>query len=732
MSAAAATSRSTGRTAADVFQLLAESSVGVFLADRAGRVLALNASLMEGRALPASVRDLIAELDASRWERLLASLNGGDTALLAPAGLGSAGAGLRAVELRLLALPSEQEVLGLVFPLVDRQQEAAVGLLQRDVLESVALGRPLGAVLDLLCRQVESLAPEVVCSIVRIDQAGLIRPLAGPSLPASYAAQLDGAPIGPSAGSCGTAAFRGEEVEVQDIANDPLWADYRELALPLGLRACWSSPVFGRSGRVDASFALYFREPRGPSRFHRRMVEACTQLCRIAIQHEDNQAQIERLAYFDLLTGLPNRALLQDRARVALNQAGRDGRKLGLAVLDLDRFKTINDSMGHAAGDRVLAEVGQRLRNTLRDSDTVSRVGGDEFVILFPNSDARESAIAADKVLRTLAAPIDIDGQSYAPSVSIGISQFPDDARDFDTLMRNADVAMYEAKRDGRGCVRFFLSSMNEAARWRLQMESALRLAMSRESLELYYQPKILLGRPGLAGVEALLRWKHPEHGFVPPDQFIPLAEDCGLINALDAWVLERACAQLADWRLRGLQVPSMAVNQSAQRFSHDDVPAHVRLVLQRHGLAPGMLVLEITERLMLDDAPRIRTAMDSLSMMGVHLSVDDFGTGYSSLSYLKRLPVDELKLDRSFVNDIETDPSDRALASAVIGIGRSLGQNVVAEGVETEQQHRLLMDAGCPAAQGYLYARPMPAADFEAWLAGPGLRWLRPLQPVV
>ncbi|MCG6117282.1 MAG: EAL domain-containing protein [Aquimonas sp.] len=731
MSTSGARTAAGSASAAQLFEVLHDTSIGVFLADPDGRLLAINANLVDGPTHPLSVHDLISELDAARWQRLLSSLNSGDTALLAPAALGAPGAGVRAVELRLLAAPGGRDVLGLVFPLVDRQQEAAVGLLQRDVLESVALGRPLRAVLDLLCRQVEALAPEVVCSVVRIDDAGLIRPLAGPSLPASYAAQLDGAAIGPSAGSCGTAAFRGEEVAVEDIETDPLWADYKHLALPLGLRACWSSPVLGRTGKVRASFALYFREPRGPSRFHRRMVEACTQLCRIAIQHEDNQAEIERLAYFDLLTGLPNRALLQDRARMALHQAGRDGRRLGLAVLDLDRFKTINDSMGHAAGDRVLAEVGRRLRATLRDSDTVSRVGGDEFVILFPDNDARESAIAADKVLRALAAPIDLEGQSYAPSVSIGISQFPDDARDFDTLMRNADVAMYEAKRDGRGCVRFFLSSMNEAARWRLQMESALRLAMSRECMELYFQPKILLGQPGLAGVETLLRWQHAEYGWVPPDQFIPLAEDCGLINALDAWVLERACAQLADWRLRGLPVPSIAVNQSAQRFSHDDVPAHVRLVLQRHGLSPGSLVLEITERLMLNDAPRIHAALDELNTMGVHLSVDDFGTGYSSLSYLKRLPVDELKLDRSFVNDIETDPSDRALASAVIGIGRSLGQNVVAEGVETAEQHRFLLEAGCPAAQGYYYARPMPAAEFEAWLGGPGRRWLRPLQPV-
>ena len=417
---------------------------------------------------------------------------------------------------------------------------------------------------------------------------------------------------------------------------------------------------------------------------------------------------------------------------MALQQAARDGRKLSLAVLDVDRFKNINDSLGHSAGDELLREVGQRLRRTLRESDTISRFGGDEFVILFPDSDANESAVAAEKALRAVAQRIEIGGQTLMPSVSMGISQFPDDARDFDTLMRNADIAMYEAKRDGRGCVRFFLASMNENARLRMQLESALRQAMSRDSLDLHYQPKVLLGRPGLAGVEALVRWTHPELGRVPPDQFIPLAEDCGLINALDAWVLERACAQLAEWQARGLPIPAVAVNLSAQRFRQDDVPAHVRLVLQRYRLPPSALTLEITERLMLIDEPHVRADLDSLNRLGVHLSVDDFGTGYSSLSYLKRLPVDELKLDRSFVRDIETDEGDRALASAVMGIGRSLGQTVVAEGVETLEQHQFLLQAGCPVAQGYYYARPMPAAELEAWLAGDGLRWLRPqLRPV-
>lgn len=714
-------------SATDLLPALEAASVSAFLAKADGSLLLMNAALRQRVGERASrVAELVTDLDPERWRRLLTSTTPGNSALLAPAALVCPEGALDAVELRLCPL-QDGHVLGLVFPLLDRQQEAAVNLLQRDVLESVALGRPLRAVLDLLCRQVEALAPEVVCSVLRISGEGRLSPLAGPSLPSTYSAALDGLAIGPSTGSCGTAAFRGEEVEVTDIANDSLWAQYRDLVLPLGLAACWSTPVTDREGRVQATFALYFREPRGPSRFHRRMVDACIQLCRIAIQHEDNQAEIERLAFFDPLTGLPNRALLMDRARVALQQAERDGRRMSLAVLDIDRFKTINDSLGHAAGDTLLREVGNRLRAVLRESDTISRIGGDEFVILFPDSDANESAVAAEKALRAVSERLELAGQVLVPTISMGISQFPDDARDFETLMRNADIAMYEAKRDGRGCVRFFLASMNETARWRIQMEGALRQAIARESLELHFQPKILLGRPGLAGVEALVRWRHPEHGPVPPDQFIPLAEDCGLINALDAWVLERACAQLADWQDRGLPVPAVAVNISAQRFSQDDVPVHVRMVLRRHGLAPSALTLEITERLMLIDEPRIRADLDGLSRMGVHLSVDDFGTGYSSLSYLKRLPVDELKLDRSFVRDIETDAGDRALASAVMGIGRSLGQTVVAEGVETAEQHRFLVDAGCPVAQGYYYGRPMAPAQFEAWLAGEGQRWLRP-----
>jgi len=719
---------------ANGLDLFEGTSVGAFLADPDGRLRGMNTALVEriGMLQPGTVGELVTDLDRDRWQRLMAGMETSPTALMAPAALNGSEGRLEAIELRLCRHPRLNGVLGLVFPLLDRQQEAAVNLLQRDVLESVALGRPLRAVLDLLCRQVEALAPEVVCSVLRIDGEGKLRPLASPSLPIAYSGALDGLAIGPVAGSCGTAAFRGEEVEVQDIASDPLWAPYRHLALPIGLAACWSTPVMGREGKVIATFAFYYREPRGPSRFHRRMVDACIQLCRVAIQHDDNQAEIERLAFFDPQTGLPNRALLMDRARMALQQAARDGRKLSLAVLDIDRFKNINDSLGHAAGDELLREVGQRLRRTLRDSDTISRVGGDEFVILFPDSDANESAVAAEKALRAVAQRLEIGGQVLMPSVSMGISQFPDDARDYETLMRNADIAMYEAKRDGRGCVRFFLASMNENARWRMQMESALRNAMSRDALELHYQPKVLLGRPGLAGVEALVRWTHPELGRVPPDQFIPLAEDCGLINALDAWVLERACAQLAEWQSQGLPIPAVAVNLSAQRFRQDDVPAHVRLVLQRYRLPPNALTLEITERLMLIDEPRIRADLDSLNRLGVHLSVDDFGTGYSSLSYLKRLPVDELKLDRSFVRDIETDEGDRALATAVMGIGRSLGQTVVAEGVETLEQHQFLLQAGCPVAQGYYYARPMPASDIEAWLAGDGQRWLRPqLRPV-
>ncbi|WP_245643455.1 putative bifunctional diguanylate cyclase/phosphodiesterase [Roseateles chitosanitabidus] len=599
-------------------------------------------------------------------------------------------------------------------------EQASIDHLQRDVLEAVALGRPLTAVMDLLCRGVEALAPEVLCSVLSVSPEGVVHPLAAPSLPASYSAALEGLQVGPEVGSCGTAAWRREAVEVTDIAQDPLWRNFRELALSHGLAACWSTPILTGHDQVVATFALYYREPRGAAPFHRQMVQACAQLCQIAFMHDRHQREIERLAYFDGVTGLPNRTLLGDRARQTLLLATRAEAPVSLLLLDIDRFKTVNDSLGHAVGDQVLQHIAARLLRVLRDSDTLARIGGDEFVVLLPGCIAEDAMHVAAKLRAALEAPIPLDG-SHARvqlTASIGVCAFPKDGTDLDQLLKNADIAMYEAKRAGRDCARFFLHAMNQALDERLDIEAALRHALSNHLLQLHYQPKVRVADRRLVGVEALLRWHDAARGWVPPDRFIPVAEESGLINALDAWVLEHGCAQLARWRAADVDVPALSVNVSPQRFHQDDVAAHARAVLARHGLAAQDLTLEVTERLMLDDTSRPREQLQQLNEMGVGVSVDDFGTGYSSLSYLKRLPVTELKLDKSFVRDLEQDADDRALSSAVIGIGRSLGLTVVAEGVETEGQREILLGMGCEAAQGWLFGRPMAADALAAWIA--------------
>jgi diguanylate cyclase (GGDEF)-like protein len=470
---------------------------------------------------------------------------------------------------------------------------------------------------------------------------------------------------------------------------------------------------------VVATFALYYREPRGAAPFHRQMVQACAQLCQIAFMHDRHQREIERLAYFDGVTGLPNRTLLSDRARQTLLLAARAEAPVALLLLDIDRFKTVNDSLGHAVGDQVLQHISARLLRVLRDSDTLARIGGDEFVVLLPGCVADDAMTVANKLRAALEAPIPLDGSHARVQLtsSIGVCAFPRDGTDLDQLLKNADIAMYEAKRAGRDCARFFLHAMNQALDERLDIEAALRHALSNQLLQLHYQPKVRVADRQLVGVEALLRWQDAERGWVPPDRFIPVAEESGLINALDAWVLEQGCAQLARWRAAGVEVPTLSVNVSPQRFHQDDVAAHARAVLARYGLAAQDLTLEVTERLMLDDTSRPREQLQQLNEMGVGVSVDDFGTGYSSLSYLKRLPVTELKLDKSFVRDLEQDADDRALSSAVIGIGRSLGLSVVAEGVETEGQREILLGMGCEAAQGWLFGRPMAAEFLAEWI---------------
>jgi diguanylate cyclase (GGDEF)-like protein len=599
----------------------------------------------------------------------------------------------------------------------ERERANAIARLQQDVLELVAAGRSLKLVLDFLCRQVETCAPEVVCSVLLLEDGHRLRHAAAPSLPVAFSAAIDGVEIGPSVGSCGTAAWRGAPVEVSDIATDPLWANYRDLALSHGLAACWSYPIKGRDARVLGTFALYYRAAHGATPFHRRMLEACVHLCALAIEHDRARAEINRLAFYDTLTGLPNRQLLGDRATAALALAGRTRQPVTLMFLDLDRFKIINDSLGHAAGDRLLVELAARLTRLFPDGDTLARLGGDEFVALLPGCDAAHASLVAERILATLSQPITIADLTVTPTASVGIAVHPDDGHDFDTLLRQADAAMYRAKQAGRNRCHFYRRDMNDQAVRRLEMEAALREALDRGEFTLNFQPQIRLETRRLYRVEALIRWTHPRWGAVSPVEFIPLAEECGMIDRIDSWVLESGVAQLARWRAAGVMVPGIAVNMSPVRFAHGDLVEQVRQLLAAAQVPPGDLTLEITERLMMTEEVGVHDTLDALNDLGVMLSIDDFGTGYSSLSYLKRFPVGELKIDRSFVKELDIDAANRPLVRAMIQIGQSLGLTVVAEGVERETQSRMLKADGCCMGQGYHYARPMDADAFVDWL---------------
>ncbi|BBL70393.1 EAL domain-containing protein [Methylogaea oryzae] len=428
---------------------------------------------------------------------------------------------------------------------------------------------------------------------------------------------------------------------------------------------------------------------------------------------------IEFLAHYDPLTHLPNRLLLRDRVVQALAGRQRHGNRAAVLFLDLDRFKLINDSLGHAVGDALLVEVARRLSDSVRETDTVSRLGGDEFVVLLSEvRNGDEAMQVAQKILRSMQEVFQVGIHQLAVTPSIGIALSPDDGEDFDTLLRNADAAMYTAKQDGRNSYVFFTPSMNAGALERLSMETSLRRALEREEFRLHYQPKVDADSGRVLGLEALLRWEHPELGWVPPSRFIPLAEDTGQIAAIGNWVLQTACRQNRAWQEQGLLAVPVAVNLSALQFRQRRLKDQVLDALRQSDLDARYLELELTESMLMEDTAGAVVMLAELRKIGVRLSIDDFGTGYSSLSYLKRLPIDALKIDQSFVRDIADDSDDAAIVSAVISMAHDLHLRVVAEGVETLEQLRFLRAHQCDEAQGYLFSRPVCAEDAAALLA--------------
>jgi diguanylate cyclase (GGDEF)-like protein/PAS domain S-box-containing protein len=439
-------------------------------------------------------------------------------------------------------------------------------------------------------------------------------------------------------------------------------------------------------------------------------------------ERKQSEATIERLAYHDPLTGLPNRALFTDRLTVALAQARRAGGILATLLLDLDQFKLINDTLGHAAGDELLKQIGAELSALVREGDTVARAGGDEFTLLLTGlADTDAVSVIARRVLDTIRQPRILCDQEVRISASLGIANFPADGADVEALLRNADTAMYRAKQQGRDGFETYAPSMSAEIVNRVSLEADLRRALERKEFVVHYQPQIDRNTWHVTAVEALIRWQHPTRGLLPPGEFISLAEETGLIVPIGEWVLRAACRDNKAWQDSGLPPVTVSVNLSALQFQQADLVDMIDRVLRDTGMAPNLLELEITEGTMVQDPDFAAEVLRQARAMGVRVSIDDFGTGYSSLSYLKRFRIDRLKIDRSFVNDLTTDANDAAIATAVIVMAHSLGLRVVAEGVETEEQLRFLLDRGCDEFQGFLIGRPMPAAALAGLLQNDG-----------
>jgi diguanylate cyclase (GGDEF)-like protein len=451
----------------------------------------------------------------------------------------------------------------------------------------------------------------------------------------------------------------------------------------------------------------------------RRLADRVT----VALSNATWEEKLYHHAHYDPLTDLPNRTLLKDRLPQALVRAKRNDTQVAVLFLDLDRFKSINDSLGHAAGDLFLREITHRLTQCVRTVDTVARLGGDEFTIIVPDITADQDVTAditliADKILSVIAQPFMLHGHEVSTTASIGIALCPQDADDYDELLKNADSAMYHAKSKGRGNYQFYSPDLNAAAIERLDMENSLRHALEQDQLELYYHPQVEISSGQIVGAEALLRWWHPKKGLIPPSEFIPLAEHTGLIVPIGEWVLKTACSQNKAWRDAGFAPIRVAINLAGRQFSDQDLVRNVERILRQTGLEPDGLELEITEGTVMEDTAMAIKILNDLKRMGLQVAIDDFGTGYSSLTYLKQFPIHTLKIDQSFVRDITTDRHDASIVATIIGLGHSLNLKVVAEGVETEEQLRMLRASRCDEFQGYRTSKPLPAREFEVLLA--------------
>jgi diguanylate cyclase (GGDEF)-like protein len=608
--------------------------------------------------------------------------------------------------------------------ITDQRRAAEFTVHQANILEQVARGVPLNETLLTIARALEDQFPRFSCAIMLLHEDGTtLRAGVAPTLAARVLESLDGTPVAPSACSCGTAAYLREAVYVHDVMSDDRWIDHRDVAPEHGLHAAWSVPILASDGdSVLGTLDVFVPEPRLPDDEHRQIFVLLAQLASIAIERKAFEERLAHQSMHDPLTGLPNRLLFLDRLAQSIARCRRTGSSVGVAFLDLDRFKNVNDSLGHDAGDELLAAVAGKLESVIRPGDTVARFGGDEFTILcedLPSETAREQAVEiAERLIASVIQPVVVRGTEMYVGASVGIALATSGEERPEELLRDADAAMYHAKESGRGRVEVFDDTMRARALTAHATENALHRALERGEFRLFFQPIVSLSDARCVGAEALLRWQHPERGLLSPVEFIPLAEETGLVVQMGWWVLDEAARNAARWQLEQSEPFQVAINLSARQLTQPDLADRVAAVIAETGVQPSSLCFEITESVLMDEAEVVLEVIARVRALGVQFSIDDFGTGYSSLGYLKRFPVDSVKIDRSFVSGLGSDPGDAAIVSAVIGLAHALGLRVTAEGVETEEQLMALIALECDEAQGYFFSPPQPAPDLRSLIA--------------
>ncbi len=589
----------------------------------------------------------------------------------------------------------------------DRSSERLQAL-QNEILVSIARGEALCTIMERLCLRAEAIAPGVICSVLTLDEERRLVSLATPSLPASYAAAVTGVAVGPRVGSCGTAIHRGEPVCVTDIANDPLWRGFEDLVLPLGLRACWSSPIKARDGRVVGSFAFYYDRPRGPDELERQIVETCVHLCAIAIEHEEVRSRNHRLAYYDTLTALPNRASFNEAITRLTAATPLD---FGLMLIDIDHLKVVNDTMGHAAGDALIATVGLRIQSVAGEA-VAYRIGGDEFAVVLPRgTTAVQMRATACAILAAMATPLDHDGHGIMPSVTIGAALAGEDGEEGVTLRQNADFALYHAKETRRGGYVRFKDGLRTSMTRRLQIKRDVDVALTEGRIIPYYQPVLRIDTDEIVGLEALARMRMPDGRVASAVEFQEAMADPKVAHRITGQMLNAVAADMAAWQSAGIPFQHVGMNVTSADFQKGDLVQRIVRAMERTGVSPRHLVVEITEQVFMGRSKDgVARTIAALRERGICVALDDFGTGFASLTHLLDFPVDIIKIDRSFIAAAQTSTKSSVIVEAMVGIAHRLGMRIITEGIETQAQAEWLQSMGCRLGQGFLYAQALPA----------------------